>query len=147
VLGPYKLLRATEGKRRPQQREWRANVLTNYRLAGLGLDRAWIKRLAVSGAVRWEDQGGIGYYAYDNDPNAYDPNRIIFDKGHVYVDLGASYSQRIFRNRVGLSVQLNLRNAGENGRIQPVGALPNGQPHSFRIIDPQLFILTASFSL
>jgi len=147
VVGPYKLLRANEGKRRPQQREWRANFLTNYRLAGLGTDRAWIKRFAVSGAVRWEDKGGIGYYTYDNDPNAYDPNRVVFDKGHVYVDLGASYNQRIFRNRVGMSVQLNLRNAGENGRIQPVGALPNGQPHSFRIIDPQLFILTASFSL
>ena len=147
VLAPYKLLRASEGKRRPQQREWRANFLTNYRLAGLGIDRAWVKRLGVSGAVRWEDKGGIGYQTYANDPNAYDPDRIVFDKGHVYVDLGVSYNQRIFRNRVGLSVQLNLRNAGENGRIQPVGALPNGQPHSFRIIDPQLFILTASFSL
>jgi hypothetical protein len=40
-----------------------------------------------------------------------------------------------------------VRNAGENGRIQPVGALPNGQPHSYRIIDPQLFILTATFTL
>ena len=147
VLGPYKLLRATEGKRRPQQREWRFNALTNYRLAGLGLDSKWLKRIAVSAAARWEDKGGIGYYALQNDPNAYDPDRIVFDKSHLYVDLGASYNTRLFRDRVGLSVQLNLRNAGENGRIQPVGALPNGQPHSFRIIDPQLFILTASFSL
>jgi hypothetical protein len=147
VLGPYKLLRATEGRRRPQQREWRFNALTNYRLAGLGLDSKWLRRLSVSAAARWEDKGGIGYYAYDNDPNAYDPNRIVFDKSHLYVDLGANYSTRIFRDRVGLSVQFNVRNAGENGRIQPVGALPNGRPHSFRIIDPQLFILTASFSL
>ncbi len=147
VAAPYKLLRATEGKRRPQQREWRANFLSNYRLAGLNTDRAWIKRFGVSGAVRWEDQGGIGYYTYANDPNAYDPDRVVYDKGHVYVDLGVSYSQRIFRNRVGMGIQLNVRNAGENGRIQPVGALPNGQAHSFRIIDPQLFILTASFSL
>ncbi len=147
VLGPYKLLRATEGKRRPQQREWRFNALTNYRLAGLGLENKWLKRVAVSAAARWEDKGGIGYYALQNDPTAYDPDRIVFDKSHLYVDLGASYNTRIFRDRVGLSVQLNIRNAGENGRIQPVGALPNGQPHSFRIIDPQLFILTASFSL
>jgi outer membrane receptor protein involved in Fe transport len=147
VLAPYKLLRATEGKRRPQQREWRANVLTNYRLAGLGLDSKWLRRLSVSAAARWESEGGIGYFAYANDPNAYDPDRIVFDKAHLYVDLGANYSTRLFRDRVGLSVQLNLRNAGENGRIQPVGALPNGQPHSFRIIDPQLFILSATFSL
>jgi len=147
VVGPYKLLRATEGKRRPQQREWRINVLSNYRLAGVGVENKWLKRMAVSGAVRWEDKGGIGYYAYPNDPNAYDPSHVIYDKGHVYVDLGASYNTRIYRNRIGLSVQLNVRNAGENGRIQPVGALPNGVPHSFRIVDPQLFILTTTFSL
>ncbi len=147
VLAPYKLLRATEGKRRPQQREWRANFLSNYRLAGLGLENKWLKRLSVSAAARWEDKGGIGYYAFVNDPNAYDPSRIAFDKGHLYVDLGANYNTRILRDRVGLSVQLNIRNAGENGRIQPVGALPNGRPHSYRIVDPQMFILTASFSL
>jgi hypothetical protein len=147
VLGPYKLLRATEGKRRPQQREWRINALANYQLAGLGLENKWLKNLSVSGAARWESKGGIGYYAYDNDPNAYDPNRVVYDKGHLYLDLGASYRTRLYRNKVGVSVQLNVRNAFENGRIQPVGALPNGQPHSFRIVDPQLFILTTTFSM
>ena len=97
--------------------------------------------------MRWEDKGGIGYYAFPNDPNAYDPDHIVYDKGHVYLDLGVGYNTRIFRDRIGLNVQLNARNVGENGRIQPVGALPNGVPHSFRIVDPQLFILTASFSL
>jgi hypothetical protein len=147
VLGPYKLLRATEGKRRPQQREWRANGLTNFRLAALPIENKHVKRMSVSAAVRWESKGGIGYYTKANDPEAYDPDRIVYDKGHVYVDLGANYNTRLFRDRVGLSVQLNVRNAGENGRIQPVGALPNGQPHSYRIIDPQLFILSATFTL
>ena len=147
VLPPYKLLRATEGKRRPQQREWRANGLTNFRLAGLPIENKHLKRMGVSAAVRWESKGGIGYYAKANDPESYDPDRIVYDKGHLYVDLGASYGTRLFRDRVGLNLQLNVRNAGENGRIQPVGALPNGQPHSFRIIDPQLFILTATFTL
>ena len=147
VLGPYKLLRATEGKRRPQQREWRANLLSNFQLAGLGLENKWLRNTSVSAAARWETKGGIGYYAFDNDPNAYDPNRVIYDKAHLYVDLGASYRTRIHKGKVGLSVQLNIRNAFENGRIQPIGALPNGQPHSFRIVDPQLFILTTTFSL
>jgi outer membrane receptor protein involved in Fe transport len=147
VVGPYKLLRATEGKKRPQTREWRVNALSNYRLAGLGIENKWLKRMSVSGAFRWEDKGGIGYYAFPNDPNAYDPDHVVYDKGHYYVDLGVSYTTRIFRDRVGLNVQLNARNLGEDGRIQPVGALPNGVPHSYRIVDPQLFILTATFSL
>jgi hypothetical protein len=147
VLAPYKLLRATEGKSRPQIRQWRMAALTNFNLAGLGIENKWIKRLALSGALRWEDKGSIGYYAYDNDPNAYDPNRVIYDKAHTYLDLGATFNTRIYREKVGLRVQLNVRNAFENGRLQPVGALPNGVPHSFRIIDPQTFILTATFSM
>ncbi len=147
VLAPYKLLRANEGKSRPQIRQWHVNALTNYNLAGLGLENKWLNHMAVSGALRWEDKGSIGYYAYDNDPNAYDPSRRIYDKAHTYLDLGATFNTRIYRDKVGLRVQLNVRNAFENGRLQPVGALPNGVPHSFRIIDPQTFILTATFSM
>jgi hypothetical protein len=147
VLAPYKLLRATEGKSRPQIRQWRVNAISTFDLAGLGIENQWLKRIAVSGAVRWEDKGAIGYYAFDNDPNAYDPNRVVYDKAHTYLDLGASYRSRIYRNKVGFVVQLNVRNAFENGRLQPIGALPNGVPHSFRIIDPQTFILTATFTL
>ncbi|MSU52197.1 MAG: hypothetical protein EXS41_02210 [Opitutaceae bacterium] len=104
--------------------------------------------MSVSGAARWASPGGIRFYTYDNDPNAYDPNRVVYDKGYLYLDLdlGASFRTRIFRNKVGVSVQLNVRNAFKNGRIQPVGALPNNQPLSFRIVDPQLFILTSTFS-
>jgi hypothetical protein len=147
VVGPYKLLRATEGKSRPQIRQWNFKGATNYSLRGLGIENKWLQRVSVSGALRWESVGGIGYYTYDNDPNSYDPSKVIYDKAHLYCDLGASYSTRIYRDKVGLRVQINARNVGENGRIQPVGALPNGVPHTFRIVDPATYILTATFSL
>ena len=146
VLAPYKLLRANEGKSRPQIRQWRVNAFSTLQLAAI-TDQAQLKRMSVSGAIRWEDRASIGYYAYDNDPNAYDPSRRVYDKGHTYVDLGAGYNTRIFSNKVGLRVQLNVRNVFESGRLQPVGALPNGVPYSFRIVDPRLVILTTSFSL
>jgi hypothetical protein len=146
VIGPYKLLRATEGKNRPQIRQWRFNALSNFQLAGV-TENKWLRRMSVSTALRWESKGSIGYYTYDNDPNAYDPNHVIYDKSHTYLDLGLSYNSKILHDKVGLRVQLNVRNVGENGRLQPVGALPNGQPHSFRIIDPQQFILTTTFTL
>jgi hypothetical protein len=146
VLAPYKLLRANEGKSRPQIRQWRVNAFSTFQLAGLS-DHRWLKRIAVSGALRWEDKASIGYYTYDNDPNAYDPSRRIYDKARAYVDFGGSYTARIFRNKVGLRIQLNLRNALEGGRLQPVGALPNGVPYSFRIVDPRLLILTTTFNL
>jgi hypothetical protein len=146
VLAPYKLLTANEGKSRPQIRRWRFNALTNFQLRGI-TENKWLRRVAVSGAVRWEDKGAIGYYAYANDPNAYDPNRVIYDQARYYFDGGISYDQKILRNKIGLRLQLNVRNLFEDGRLQAVAALPNGQPHTYRIIDPRTFILTARFSL
>lgn len=146
VLAPYRLLTANEGKSRPQIREWRFSALSNFRLAGIS-DNKWLRRMAVNGALRWEDQASIGYYSLPNDNTQYDPNRRIYDKARTYVDLGWNYSSKIWRDKVNLRVQLNVRNVFEDGRLQPVGALPNGVPHSFRIIDPRTFILTTTFSL
>ncbi len=146
VLAPYKLLTANEGKSRPQIRQWRFNAMTNFQLRGI-TENKWLRRVAVSGAVRWEDKGSIGYYAYEDDPNAYDPNRPIYDQSRYYFDGGISYEQKIYRNKIGLRLQLNIRNLFEDGRLQAVGALPNGQPHTYRIIDPRTIILTARFSL
>jgi hypothetical protein len=146
VLDPLKLTQANEGKTRQQVREWRSNFMTNYRLAGL-TENKWLKRVAVTGAVRWEDKANIGYYASTQDPTIYDPNRPIFSKGNTYVDLGASYRTRIYSDRVGFRLQFNLRNVFEDGRLQAIGALPDGTPHTYRIVDPRLFMLTASFDL
>ncbi|WP_146180210.1 TonB-dependent receptor plug domain-containing protein [Opitutus sp. ER46] len=146
VLAPYKLARANEGKTKSQVRQWRVNALGTLQLAALS-DNRYLKRTAVTAAVRWEDKGSIGYYAMADDPNSFDPNRAIFDSGHTYFDFGASYATKLFRNRVSMRVQLNVRNAFEGGRLQPIGALPDGRIHSYRIIDPRLFVLTTSFSL
>jgi hypothetical protein len=35
----------------------------------------------------------------------------------------------------------------ENGRLQPVGAFPNGLPLAYRIVDPALYILQVKFDL
>ena len=146
VEAPYKLAQANEGKTKSQVREWRVNVFSTLQLAALS-DNRWLKAMAVTGAVRWEDKGSIGYYALPDDPNSYDPSRPIYDKAHTYIDAGLSYRTKIFSNRVGLRLQLNVRNLTENGRLQPVGALPDGRPHTYRIIDPRQFILTATFEL
>ena len=44
-------------------------------------------------------------------------------------------------------LQLNVKNAFEKGRLQTVGANPDGSPYAFRIIDPRQFILSAKFDL
>jgi len=144
VLAPYKLARANEGKSKSQIREWRANLITNYSLAGL-TDHRWLKAVNVGGAVRWEDKASIGYYWMQDDQNQFDPNRPIWDKSRYYFDATLSYTRRMLKNTVTARYQINVRNLFENGRLQAVAAMPDGRPYAFRIIDPRQIILSATF--
>ena len=95
----------------------------------------------------------IGYYGLKEDPTRptvytrLDVNQPIWDKSHFYVDAFVNYRTRLFADKVHASFQLNVRNLGENGRLQPTAAFPNGVPSSLRIVSPQQFILSATFDL
>ncbi|OHE80523.1 MAG: hypothetical protein A3G75_03150 [Verrucomicrobia bacterium RIFCSPLOWO2_12_FULL_64_8] len=149
VKGPLDVFIANLGKSRPQIRKYRANLTSSYRLAGF-TDNRWLKRLTVGGALRWEDKGAIGYYGVQQLPaiiTELDPDRPIYDKSHLYVDAFLSYRTRLFSDKVNATFQLNVRNLQESGRLQAVKAAPDGTGSSYRIIDPRLFILSATFDL
>jgi len=151
VDAPYKLAVTNSGKPRPQTREWRANLTTNYRFAGIAGDHRWLKNLSMGGTVRWEDEAVVGFYGQapeaDGAIRSLDGGRPIFDKSRFYADFMMSYNLKLFNDRVGCRLQLNVRNALENGRLQAVSYNPDGTPWNFRIIDPRQFILTATFDL
>lgn len=143
---------ANVGRPRPQTREYRAALLTNYRLAGLTENR-WLKNLSIGGAVRWESRSVVGYYGAAPDPlykNAIiniDPSRPIYDPARAYVDFKASYGFKILNGRSRCTIQLNVQNAFENGRLQPFVFNPDGTAWNYRIIDPRKFILSTTFDL
>lgn len=151
VITPLKLQQATEGKSRPQVRKYHLNYSTNFQLAGIS-DNTIVKRFNVGGALRWESKGAIGYYgkppASVGAPyTEYDADRPIYDQAHTYVDMFVGYRTKIYHDRIGATVQLNVRNLFENGGLQPVGAFPDGTYNSYRIIDPRQFILTVTLDL
>jgi outer membrane receptor for ferric coprogen and ferric-rhodotorulic acid len=149
VLAPYSILRAQEGKSRPQVRRYAFRLSTNYRFAGV-TENPTLKKMSVGGALRWEAKGSIGYYGVEEYPaviTALDPNRPIWDKSHAYLDVNLAYRTRMFNDKVQATFRLNIRNLFENGRLQPIGAFPNGEYHSYRIIDPRQFILSATFDM
>ncbi|MEY4938449.1 MAG: hypothetical protein RIQ93_184 [Verrucomicrobiota bacterium] len=149
VVAPLGVAIATEGKSRPQIRRYRANMSTSYRLGGL-TEQKHLKRMTVGGALRWEDKGAIGYYGVEQLPaviTALDTNRPIYEKANLYADAFVAYRTRLFSNKIGATFQLNVRNLQENGRLQAISAFPDGTPNGYRIIDPRIFILTATFDL
>jgi outer membrane receptor protein involved in Fe transport len=148
-LANIAVAQATEGKSRPQIRKYRANLLSSYQLAGISEHR-WLKRASVGGALRWEDKGAIGYHGIADANGVYqslDPARPIYDSSHLYVDLFAAYRTRLFRDKVNATVQLNIRNVQESGRLQAISAFPNGAPSSYRIVDPRQFVVSVTFDL
>jgi hypothetical protein len=151
LLSPYLFGVANAGKPRTQVRKYRWNTITNYTFT-----EGMLKNFNVGGAVRWEDKGSIGFYgaAPSQLPGNFrgvilelDPNKPIYDPARFYFDLSAGYRLRLFGDKVRTNLQLNVRNAFEDGRLQAVGANPDGSIYAWRIIEPRRFILTASFDL
>ncbi len=151
VLAPLTLAQATEGARRAQVREWRANLSTSYRLAGI-TEQKHLKRMTVGGAARWEDRSAIGYYGIPvggdiSLATEYDKDRPIWDPANTYLDAFVTYNTRLFSDKIRARFQLNGRNLQEGGRLQGIGAYPDGRAHTFRIINPRTFIFSATFDL
>jgi hypothetical protein len=115
-------------------------------------ENKYLKRTRVSGAVRWESKGAIGYYGVPINGDytiatALDPNNPIWNSPHTYIDLGVSYTTRVHNDKWRVRYQLNVKNVQESGRLQKIGAYPDGRGHTFRIVDPRQFIFTATFDL
>ncbi len=141
------LAKALEGANSPSEREYRTALITNYSFSE-GRFKGW----STGGAYRWESKAAIGYYGKVGDPvnsptviNLNDVTRPVYDSGNSYVDLWVSYRTRVFNDRVGMKIQLNVNNALEGGELRATQVNFDGTPWAFRIIDPRQFILTTTF--
>lgn len=147
VVSQVALAKALEGVTSPDQRKYHASLLTNYRF---GAGR--LKGFAVGGSERWESKAAVGFLGKAADAtqptviNVADPSRPIYDSGNYYTDLWIGYSRKVFRDRIGLKVQLNINNAFESGGLQATAVNFDGSPWSYRIIDPRQFVLTTTFT-
>ncbi len=149
VNTPLKIILQQQGKANPQVRRYRAKFSSNFQLAAVTENR-FLRSMNVGGALRWESKAGIGYYGVQQLPDSItdlDVNRPIWDKAHLYADAFLGYRTKLFARKIGTNFQINVRNIGENGRLQPVGAYPDGTPLAYRIVDPQLFIFQIKFDL
>lgn len=150
VDAPMKLNYALEGKPVPQNRKYRANLMTNLRLSGLTKNKV-LKNLNVGGRLSWEDKASIGFGPGAADADGvirqYDANTVYYDKSRFYMDLFAGYDLRLAKDRVRCRIQLNVKNALESGRLQAFTVRPDGTPTRFRIIDPREYLLSVNFDL
>lgn len=149
------IARQFEGRSVPNQRKWRANIISNYEFT-----EGRLQGFAIGGGLRWEDKAVAGYHgtvnSFDRDGNGtVDPwdaimdvpdlNRPIYVSAETHVDLWASYSREL-TDKIGMKLQLNIRDALEGGDLQPVLFNLDGTVGAYRIIDPRQIMLTATFT-
>lgn len=156
VLNVYNPLVQNAGKPRPQTRRYSLAATTSYNLQGLFKEHAVLKNLRIGGGGSWASRAAIGTkYAtpeFDLTSNAYlvrkiDPSALYYDDPVFTANAFASYAFKMNKGRIRSSVQLNVQNVFENGRLQTVAVRTDGTPWAFRIVDPRLFQLTLNVEL
>ena len=154
VQTPLNLAITSQGKKKPQTREYRFRAITNFQLAGLsGLagDNPWLKNASIGGSYGWSSRGAIGYLAGTPDPDgivrSLDRTKPFYDRAVGNIDVNLGYTTHFFKNKIRTRFQLNVRNATESGHLQGVAINPDGKFFSYRIIDPRQFIFTTTFDL
>lgn len=138
-----------DGQEAPGQRKYRWAYNTGYDFTA-----GKLKGFGVGGAVRWEAKSVIGYYGKSSHGNSTNPNLIdisditkpIYDHANTYTDVFVNYKTKVWNDKIGLTVQLNVENVFEGGSLQTVGVNYDGTPYGYRIIDPRRIALTSTFT-
>ena len=152
INAPLSLARQLDGKPNPQTKRYSAKVSSSLKLAGIS-DNRTLQKFTIGGSARWDDKASIGFLGLKGDPanpNVYtqlDGTRPVYYQAPMAFDSFISYRTRLFRNKIGASFQLNVRNMQESGRLQPIQADPDGAVAAYRIVDPRTFMFTVTFDL
>lgn len=147
ITPQLRLERELQGQVTPGQRKYRATLLSNYKFT-----EGRLKGFNLGGSIRWEDKSIIGYYGKPNEGGTTgdllvisDITRPIHDEANTRVDLWWGYEWK-FKSGVAAKIRLNVIDAFEDGRLQPIKVNLNGDVYGYRIIDPRRFVFTLDLS-
>jgi hypothetical protein len=148
----YLPVKAQQGKKVDTLREWSTSLLTNYTF-----QKGRLKGFSIGGSYRWQDEAVAGYeslldpstYARPNATTAQivfpDLTKPIFIPSIDALDLWASYYMKIYKGKVGLKIQINVRDVMEDGGLQTLVFNQDGSPAQYRIVDPRTWFITTTF--
>ena len=140
---PYNLQVSQDGKALDELREWRWNMVSSYdfkegRMNGFG----------VGGALRWQDDVGVGYPVRDNPVTGdreFDIDNPYFSGKEFNGDFWLSYGRKISNDRIDWKIRLNARNLIGEEDLIVIAAQPSGQPSGVRIPQGTIWQLSNTF--
>ncbi|MDP3071026.1 MAG: hypothetical protein Q8N18_12100 [Opitutaceae bacterium] len=145
---PYAIDRATEGSPSAEQRNWRANLVANYKFNTDSPFGAVLKGWSIGGGLRWQSKMAVGFPS-TRSPNGvitYDRNNPFYAPAETNVDGFLSYTRKIWKDRIDWKVQLNVANLWQERELIIVNVQPWGAPSSVRIAPERRWYVTNSFS-
>ncbi len=126
-------------------REWRFNMVTNYTFAQDSNMKGW----NVGGAMRWQDDVGIGRPLIVNSDGAFAPDLAnpFFGPSETTIDAWVGFERPITvgGTDVDWRVQLNVRNLLDEKDLIPVRADPDGGIPVVRIPVEQTWEISNTF--
>ena len=148
----YLPVKALQNTKSANLREWSTSLLTNYTF-----QKGRLKGLSIGGSYRWQDEAVAGYQSL-LDPSTYarpnattanivfpDLTKPIFTPSIDALDLWASYYMKIYKGKVGMKIQVNVRDVMEDGGLQAVIFNQDGTPAQYRIVEPRTWFITTTF--
>lgn len=158
ALNRFNTAASGDGALVQELRKWRANVVANYEFQGERL-----KGFAVGSGVRWLDKAAIGYPvttfrsdlvtrvpaggpAEPGDVRVSDVRNPFYGPTELRYDGWLSYQRKILEGKVGLKLQLNVRNLFTHNELVPVVINPDGKAAVYSIAEGRKFTFTARFS-
>lgn len=144
VMNKYLLQKQLEGLSAPEIREWRFNLITNYKF-----DSGRLRNFNIGGAMRWEDSVTVGYPSItetvgDIEADVFDINNPYFGPTSTKFDLWVGYNRKL-SEKIGWRIQANIRNAFGSSKLIPINAQPDGSAAGFRIQQGMTWSITNSF--
>lgn len=157
VLNPFSVAASADGAVVQELRKWRANFVGNYEFQG-----ELLKDFGVGSGLRWLDKSASGFpvasFRADltrvpSGGAALPGNIRISDVRHPFYgptetrcDAWASYQTKILKGKIGLKVQLNVRNLFTGNELVPVGINPDGKVAIWSIAEGRKFTLSTRLS-
>jgi hypothetical protein len=132
---------AKEGTTSLEQREWRVNAVVSYDFTGPL--RGW----GIGAGARWQSEVATGYPNFIDADGVIQPDlsRPYFGDPELNGDGWISYKRRIFKDRVGWRIQLNVRNLIGSDALIPVSTNPDGRVAIVRIPPDRQWVITNTF--
>jgi hypothetical protein len=144
VGGSYFVAKALEGSDTPELAKYSFNVLGNYTF-----NAGRLRGFKTGAAYRMTSKKAIGYPLGRDETGQFivsDVTKPYYNDPTGYTDFWIGYQRRIFNNKVGWRVQLNVRNVFADGDPIVVQVQPNGSPARVSIPVPRQFVLSNTFT-